>query len=61
MENKNKLIPGNSGITFAGAGAAVGTGLAAIAGTALAAPAAIGLGVGFLVWRIKKLVSDDQK
>lgn len=60
MDNKNKLIPGNSGITFAGAGAAVGTALAAIAGTALAAPAAIGLGAGFLVWGITKLVKKEE-
>lgn len=59
MENK-KLIPGNSGITYPAAGAAIGTALAAIAGTALAVPATIGLGTGFLVWGITKLVKGEK-
>lgn len=61
MDNKDKLIPGGNGLTFAGAGAAVGTAFAAVAGTALAAPAAIGLGVGLMVWGIKSLVTEEGK
>jgi hypothetical protein len=51
----------NQGLMFAGAGTAIGTVGAAIIGTTLAAPAAIGAGIGLVVWGVVKLITDSKK